>query len=339
MNVLGIETSCDETAAAVVTSEQRVLSNIISTQVPIHQKYGGVVPELASRAHLEGLLPIIDVALSKAQLSMKEIDAIAVTQGPGLIGALMVGVQTAKALAWSHGIPLVGVHHIEAHIRAVRLHDKQRQPLQLEEPYVALAVSGGHTALYLVESDDSIVLLGRTLDDAAGEAFDKVAKMMGLGYPGGKAIDDLAKKGSADAVDFPRAWLPGRQHFFSFSGLKTSVRSHLKKVEQLTDEHAADIAASFQEAVVHVLVKKTIRAAKESGVRAIVLGGGVAANSRLRAEMKRVGSKHRLKVYPVPIRYCSDNAAMIAGLGAAKLKRGASGNPLDFDANIATALG
>lgn len=337
--VLGIETSCDETAAAVVSSDLRVCSNVVSTQIAIHQKYGGVVPELASRAHLEGVLPIIDLALQRAQRSFDDINAIAVTQGPGLIGALMVGVQTAKALAWSHNLPLVGVNHLQAHIAAVHLHDDRREPLGLKPPYVALAVSGGHTALYRVDDPQRLTLLGQTLDDAAGEAFDKVAKMLGLGYPGGKAIDDLAKTGDANAIDFPRAWLPGRRNHFSFSGLKTSVRAHIKKNGVPSGHELSNVAASFQEAVVHVLVKKTIRAAREAGVKAVVLGGGVAANSRLREAMKEAGRRHRIRVYPVPLRYCSDNAAMIAGLGAIQLERGCSSTPLDFDADLAIKMG
>ena len=339
MNILGLETSCDETAAAVVTGEQRVLSNVVSTQVAIHRKYGGVVPELASRAHLEGVLPIIDLALERAKVGIDDIDAIAVTRGPGLIGALMVGVQTAKALSWTHGLKLVGVNHIEAHICAVHLHDDQREAINLQPPYVALAVSGGHTALYLVRNGRDITRIGHTLDDAAGEAFDKVAKMLGLGYPGGKAIDDLAKRGNPNAIDFPRAWLPGRRNAFSFSGLKTSVRTYLRKHEPKTPTDFEDIAASFQAAVVHVLVKKTVRAAQEAGVKSIVIGGGVAANSHLRSEMKRAAARKRLRVYPVPVRYCSDNAAMIAGLGAIRLAQGLEDDPMDFDADISTPIG
>ena len=334
MRILGIETSCDETSAAVVDDGVQVLANIVSSQVPVHRKYGGVVPELASRAHLEAVLPIVEMALDRAQTTLDQIDALAVTRGPGLIGALMVGVHTAKAIAFATGKPLVGVNHIEAHLAAIQLADEQHpNPPEVSYPHVALAVSGGHTALYRIDEPGALVLLGQTLDDAAGEAFDKVSTMLGLGYPGGRVIDDLARSGAHDHINFPRAWLGTRHNFFSFSGLKTSVKNYLHTNGVPTGSDLADLCASFQEAVVHVLVRKTLRAAKVEGVDEVVIAGGVAANSRLRAVFQERGRRMNCKVHLTPIRYCSDNAAMIAGLGHAYLKQNQGVDLLSFDAD------
>ncbi|MFT5431640.1 MAG: N6-L-threonylcarbamoyladenine synthase [Myxococcota bacterium] len=333
MKILGIETSCDETAAAVVEDGRWVHSSVISSQVPVHRKYGGVVPELASRAHQEAVLPVIDIALDEAGCSLADIELVAVTKGPGLIGALMVGVQSAKAIAWSRDLPLVGVDHIQAHLAAIRLADpKLPDPPSVPYPHLALAVSGGHTALYRVEGPGISRLIGQTLDDAAGEAFDKVSKMLGLGYPGGRVIDDLAKTGNPGAIEFPRAWLGPRRNSFSFSGLKTSVRNHLKVNGIPQGQDLSDLCASFQEAVVHVLVKKTLRAAGNEEVQHVVLGGGVAANSRLRARMTEAGSGQRIEVHCVPLRYCSDNAAMIAALGYERFKSVGPDDPRTMDA-------
>ena len=335
MYVLGIETSCDETAASIVRDDGYVLSNVVASQVPVHQKYGGVVPELASRAHLESVLPVVSEALRRCSLTASELDGIAVTQGPGLIGALMVGVHTAKGLAYSLSKPLIGVHHIEAHIAAVRLWDERlEKTIRPQMPHVALAVSGGHTHLYLVKGPGNIETLGQTLDDAAGEAFDKVASMLGLGYPGGKVIDDLSQTGDASAISFPRAWLGERHDFFSFSGLKTAVRNHLHEHGIPKAQDLADLCASFQEAVVHVLVKKTLRAARRLNVSDVVVAGGVAANSRLRTvfrEQAAVGKK-KVTMHIPPLRFCTDNAAMIAGLGATYLSLGIHSEALCLDA-------
>ena len=331
--VLGLESSCDETAAAVVRNGTQVLSSIVSSQVPVHRQYGGVVPELASRAHLEGILPMVTMALERADCTLDDIDAIAVTQGPGLIGALMVGVQTAKALAYTTHKPIIGVNHVQAHITAIHLRDPDfPNPPEISYPHIALVVSGGHTAIYRVDDPVSIENLGQTLDDAAGEAYDKVAKMMGLGYPGGRVIDELAQNGNKEAIEFPRAWLSNRPNDFSFSGLKTSVRTHLKKYGVPEGQDLKDLCASFQDAVTHVLVKKTLRAAKELSIADVVIAGGVAANSRLRSRMIERAKKHRLHVHPVPLRYCSDNAAMIAALGYQLLQRGRQNDVLTMDA-------
>ncbi len=343
MRVLGLETSCDETSAAVVDDGRWVRSCVVSSQVPIHKKYGGVVPELASRAHLEAVLPILEVALERAEASMASIDAIAVTQGPGLIGALMVGVHSAKALAYALAKPLIGVNHIEAHIAAIRLADARNpDPPEVPYPHVALAVSGGHSAIYRLDDPRSIVQLGQTLDDAAGEAFDKVSTMLGRGYPGGRVIDELARSGARDAIPFPRAGLGKRRYHFSFSGLKTSVKTHVRRNGVPEGQGLNDLCASFQEAVVHVLVRKTLRAALEAGVSHVVVAGGVAANSRLREYFAERGAKKRVRVHLVPPRYCSDNAAMIAGLGAARLAdahAARSESALLVDANAGLVVG
>lgn len=338
MLILGLETSCDETSAAVVEDGRWVWSNVVSSQVPLHKKYGGVVPELASRAHLEGVLPITSIALDRAGKRLSDIDAIAVTRTPGLIGALMVGVHTAKAIAYATGKPLVGVDHIHAHIAAVGLaDDKSPHAPELPFPHAALAVSGGHTAIYRVDGPLSMTRVGQTLDDAAGEAFDKVSTMLGLGYPGGRVIDDLAQTGNCEAIAFPRAWLKGdRKNDFSFSGLKTAVKNHIRKHGRPEGQALADLCASFQESVVHVIVKKTLRAAAEMRVQDVVLSGGVAANSRLRAHFVERAPRHRLRVHATPIRFCSDNAAMIAGLGYHTLKQGGDPDWFTMDARATT---
>lgn len=320
--VLGIETSCDETAAAVVRGRD-VLSNVVATQIPVHARYGGVVPELASRNHLMALLPVIDRALALAGIGMTDLDALAVTQGPGLMGGLLVGVQTAKTIALLHSLPLIGVDHIEAHITAAGLRPAgQAADACVEPPYVALVASGGHTALYAVRGLGDMTVLGHTLDDAAGEAFDKSAKILGLPYPGGAAIDALAEEGMTDAVEFPRAWMGKSSLDFSFSGLKTAVRQHVQNrpPEELTRAEVARIAAGMRESVADVLTKKALRAVRAAKMNTLVLAGGVAANRRLRslASERCRGAQVRLVCTPLP--YCTDNAAMVAGLAVRRLE-------------------
>lgn len=319
MYTLGIETSCDETAAAVLQDE-KVLSNIVSSQIEIHKKYGGVVPELASREHLKNLMPIIREALVKAKVTLKDIDLIAVTYAPGLIGALLVGVSAAKAIAYAREIPFIGVHHGEGHILAAHL--EYPGP---GYPYIALLVSGGHTALYHVQGLGEYRLLGQTRDDAAGEAYDKVAKMLGLEYPGGPVLDKLAQEGNSKAVKFPRGNLDG--YDFSFSGLKTAVRNHvalfMSKDKGIDPKlNIRDVAASFQAAVVDALVEKSMQAAIETGMDKIVVAGGVAANSLLRKRMKVESDKRGITLYLPGRGLCIDNAAMIALAGYLHHKRG-----------------
>ena len=309
--ILGIESSCDETAASVVRNGRTVLSNVISSQIDLHTLYGGVVPEIASRKHIENILPVIDEALRQANVKLEEIDAVAVTYGPGLVGALLVGVSAAKALAWANDKPLIGVNHLEGHVFANFLNDKD-----LEPPFMALVVSGGHTALLKVTDYNSFELLGQTRDDAAGEAFDKVARAIGLGYPGGPKIDKLAKEGNPQAIDFPRAKVDGSAFDFSFSGVKSAVLNYLNGCEMKQIEvNRADVAASFQQAVVDVLVERGIRAAKQLGENRIAVAGGVASNSALRAAMTERCQQEGIELcYPSPI-FCTDNAAMIAVQG------------------------
>jgi N6-L-threonylcarbamoyladenine synthase len=319
MLTLGIETSCDETAAAVL-QDDKVLSNIVASQVPIHQKYGGVVPELASREHIKNLMPIIREALTAASISLKDIGLIAVTYTPGLIGALLVGVSAAKAIAYAQGIPFIGVHHGEGHILAAHI-----EYPGIGYPYIALLVSGGHTALNHVNGLGDYKMLGQTRDDAAGEAYDKVAKLLGLEYPGGPVIDRLAQEGNPGAVKFPRGHLEG--HDFSFSGLKTAVRNHIAlfmSKDQGIDPrlNIKDVAASFQAAVVDTLVEKTMQAALETGVDRIVVAGGVAANSLLRHKMNEESQKRDITLYLPSMSLCIDNAAMIALTGYLHFKRG-----------------
>lgn len=316
MLLLAIETSCDETAVAVVRDGRQVLSNLIISQIDTHARFGGVVPELASRQHLQAICPLVDAALAEAGVALSDIEGLAVTRGPGLIGALLVGVSYAKALAFAHDLPLVGVHHIEGHIQAIQLEQ------EVEYPFLALAVSGGHSHLFRVDGIGEYRLLGRTIDDAAGEAFDKVAKMLGLAYPGGPVIDRLAAQGDPSGVRFPRPMLKKQNLDFSFSGMKTAVLTHIESCEQLDDQKVADIAASFQEAAVDVLVQKTMRAANEEGLQRIVVAGGVACNSGLRRAFQDVATTGALDVYfPSPL-LCSDNAAMLAVAADSYLEKG-----------------
>lgn len=309
--ILGIESSCDETAAAVVKNGRGILSNTINTQISLHKKFGGVVPEVASRRHIETIDDVIDEALKDAGVTFEDIDAIAVTYGPGLIGALLVGVSTAKALAYALKKPLVPVHHIKGHISA----NFAAHP-DLEPPFVCLVASGGHSHIVEVKDYTEFEIMGRTRDDAAGEAFDKIARVLGLGYPGGPLIDKLAKEGNPEAVKFPRVKLEGDSLDFSFSGVKTAVINYLHKLEQNGEEYnKADIAASFQDAVTDVLCEHTIEAALRKGRKLIALAGGVASNSALREKMTREAKKHGIDViYPPPV-LCTDNAAMIACAG------------------------
>lgn len=311
MLVLGIESSCDETAAAVVKDGREVLSNIINTQIELHKKFGGVVPEVASRRHIETVDAVIDEALEAANVTFEDIDAIAVTYGPGLVGALLVGVSAAKAMAFALNKPLVPVHHIKGHIMANFVAHKDLQP-----PFVCLVASGGHSHIVSVESYTGFEIMGRTCDDAAGEAFDKIARVLGLGYPGGPLIDALAKEGNPDAVQFPRVRMDKGSLDFSFSGVKTAVINYLHKIEQNGGEYdKADIAASFQNAVTDVLCEHTIEAAKKKNSRIITLAGGVASNSALREKMTREAKKNKIEVlYPPPV-LCTDNAVMIACAG------------------------
>lgn len=309
--ILGIETSCDETAAAVVRNGREVLSNVISSQIDIHTIYGGVVPEIASRKHIEKINQVISEALHDADVGLQEVDAISVTYGPGLVGALLVGVGTAKAIAYAAGKPLVGVHHIEGHIAANYLEHPDLDP-----PFLCLVVSGGHTHLVKVNDYDKFEVIGRTHDDAAGEAFDKVARAIGLGYPGGPKIDKVAKNGNPDAIEFPRAKVDGHKFDFSFSGLKSAVLNYINGCEMKNIEiNKADIAASFQKAVTDVLVGHSLMAAKQFGEKKIVVAGGVASNSFLRSAMEAACSEEGIETCcPSPV-YCTDNAAMIASQG------------------------
>ncbi|HEX9787888.1 MAG TPA: tRNA (adenosine(37)-N6)-threonylcarbamoyltransferase complex transferase subunit TsaD [Candidatus Binatia bacterium] len=317
MLVLGVETSCDDTAAAVLQDGRVILADVVSSQDQVHGPYGGVVPELASRQHIKSIMPIVDGALRQAGTTLKDLDGIAVTYGPGLVGSLLVGLSLVKGMSFRSGVPYVGVNHLEAHLLAIHLE------YEVPFPYVALLASGGHTLLYNVKGVGDYVHLGGTRDDAAGEAYDKVAKMMGLGYPGGRVIDQLARGGSSKAIHFPRAKLKSGAYEFSFSGIKTAVWHYLKShPEAEWKERPADIAASFQEAVAEMLVRPTIKAANANGVQGIVLSGGVAANSRLRSKMKEEADAAGLAVfYPTP-RFCTDNGAMIALAGYHWLKRG-----------------
>jgi N6-L-threonylcarbamoyladenine synthase len=320
MIILGIESSCDETAAAVVKDGRWIQSTVVSSQVQVHHRYGGVVPELASRKHIEAVVPVVDEALTKAGLPLSEIEAIAVTRGPGLVGALLVGFSFAKSLAYGLQIPWVGVNHLEGHIYSVLL-----EPDPPSFPYVALLASGGHTSIYHVTDPTSAELMGQTRDDAAGEAFDKVAKMLDLGYPGGRIIDRLAGDGDCTKIKFPRPFLDKSTFDFSFSGLKTAVLRHITTHPQALPEQIPDIAAGFQEAVLDVLSHKAIRAAAEKGCDRIALVGGVAANSRLREKLTTAAGLEGIRVYIPSIPLCGDNAAMIAGLGYHYLRAGMAG--------------
>ena len=318
MNILAIESSCDETAAAVVQDGRKVLSNIISSQIEIHKLYGGVVPEIASRKHIEKVIQVVDEALKEASLTMDEIDVVAVTYGPGLVGALLVGVSAAKSIAFAYNKPLIGVHHIEGHISANYIENEE-----LEPPFLCLVVSGGHTNLVIVKDYGEYEVLGKTRDDAAGEAFDKVARAIGLGYPGGPKIQKISAEGNKAAIAFPRAKVADNPFDFSFSGLKSSVLNYINSCEMKGEEiNKADIAASFQEAVVDVLVSHTIEGAKQLGFKKIAMAGGVASNSVLREEMKEACERRGFKFYhPSPI-LCTDNAAMIGAAAYYDYKKG-----------------
>ena len=331
--ILGIESSCDETAAAVVKNGREVLSNIISSQIVIHRKFGGVVPEIASRKHIENIMPIIDAALREANVSLEQIDAVAVTYGPGLVGALLVGLSAAKSLAWAADKPLIGVNHLEGHVFANFLADEDLKP-----PFMALVVSGGHTALLKVTGYNSFELLGQTRDDAAGEAFDKIARVMGLPYPGGPEIERLAMGGNDEAMHFPLAKLD-KPYEFSFSGLKSAVINYLHNQEQAGREvNRSDVAASFQKAVVDALVKQAVLAMQATGYEKIVLAGGVSANKTLQntlaQAMEAIGAQ---LVHPTPI-LCTDNAVMIACRGYFMYQAGMQ-SPLDLNANPSLKLG
>ncbi len=311
VHILAIESSCDETAASVVKNGRQVLSNIISSQIDLHTLYGGVVPEIASRKHIEKINQVIEEALKEAGVTLEDITAIAVTYGPGLVGALLVGVSAAKAIAFATGKPLVGVHHIEGHISANYIENKQ-----LEPPFACLVVSGGHTHLVIVKDYGEYEILGCTRDDAAGEAFDKVARAIGLGYPGGPKIDKLSKEGNPDAVKFPRAKVDGSDYDFSFSGLKSAVLNYLNSCEMKgIAVNRADVAASFQEAVVDVLVEHSLHAVKAYGFDKFAIAGGVASNSSLRAAFETACSSQKIAFFhPSPV-FCTDNAAMIGVAG------------------------
>jgi len=315
MIVLGIESSCDETAAAVINNG-KICSNIIASQIAVHSPYGGVVPEIASRKHMEAIYPVITEALNEADITLRQVEGIAVTCGPGLIGSLLIGLSTAKTLAFALDIPFVGVNHLEGHIAAAFLSGKIP-----EIPFIALVVSGGHTSIYLVKNFDEYQLIGQTRDDAAGEAFDKAAKLLNLGYLGGVVIDRLARNGNPRAVAFPRAMKDSLD--FSFSGLKTSLLTMLKKRGcDFQDSELPDIVASYQEAIVDTLVEKTIRAAEENTVPRIVVCGGVAANSSLRERILRETAAKQIELFIPPTILCTDNAAMIAARGEMMLKNG-----------------
>ena len=331
--ILGIETSCDETSAAVVVDGGEVRSNIVASQVDLHRKYGGVVPEIASRAHIERLDAVIEEAMSEAGVNGDDLDAIAVTNRPGLVGALLIGVTAAKTLSWAWGKPLVAVNHIEAHACS--------PAIELDQPpwpAVALIVSGGHTSLFRIEGPTSIDRIGATTDDAAGEAFDKVATILGLSYPGGPEIERLASNGDSKAIDFPRTMLAHGSLDFSFSGIKTAVLYHVHGhgktsggLEKLSQSQLADIAASFQRAVIDVLIRKAMLAVKQTRLSTVVLGGGVAANKTLRTALADECGRRKLNFHAAKMEYCTDNAAMIAALGYHHLIAGNTAS-LDLDA-------
>ncbi|MCG2676739.1 tRNA (adenosine(37)-N6)-threonylcarbamoyltransferase complex transferase subunit TsaD [bacterium] len=315
--ILGIETSCDETAASVVKDGRKILSNVVASQVALHRKFWGVVPEIASRKHLELINPVISEALSGAKIGFSDLDGIAVTYGPGLVGALLVGLSTAKAIAYSNSLPFVGINHLEGHIYANYLEHPSLKP-----PFLALIVSGGHSDLVYVRNHGVYKVLGRTRDDAPGEAFDKIAKFLKLGYPGGPIIDKLSKKGNPEAIPFPRSSFKAKETLdFSFSGIKTAVVNYVNRVKG-QGLRVKDVVASFQEAVVDMLIKNTLRAAKVKGVKRIVLAGGVAANSRLRERLKKEATARDIRLYCPRKELCTDNAAMIASCGYYKLKEG-----------------
>lgn len=310
INILGIESSCDETAAAIIQNGRTVLANVVSTQIEIHKKFGGVVPEVASRNHVVDINTVLEETLEQWGRPLQEIDAIAVTYGPGLVGALLVGLSTAKALSFALDKPLVGVNHIEGHIAANYIAFPELKP-----PFISLIVSGGHTHIVEVEDYNQFSILGKTTDDAAGEAYDKVARAIGLGYPGGPQVDALAKQGSY-TIDFPKSYYKDDSYNFSFSGLKSAVLNHINSCKMKGLEiHREDIACSFQETVVDVLLNKALKAVEEKGYRSLVLSGGVSANSRLREKMKEECEKRGYQAYYPPLSLCTDNAAMIGSAG------------------------
>jgi len=318
MKVLGIESSCDETAAALVLDGRGILSNVVASQVSLHGKYGGVVPELASRRHAETILPVVEEALSQSGAGLQDIEAIAVTQGPGLVGSLLVGIAVAKSLAYVLNVPWVGVNHIHSHIAAIFLFEPTWR-----FPFIALVVSGGHTSLFRVESHTQMSLLGRTRDDAAGEAFDKVAQLLGLGYPGGEIIDRLGREGDRAAIPFPRTLLEPESLDFSFSGIKTAVLHHVKRLGgKLSLPQIQEISASFQEAVVDTLVTKALRAADKESTKDVVVVGGVACNSRLRERFTQEKYTSGIEAHFPPPALCTDNAVMVAVAGFHLLQEG-----------------
>ena len=329
--ILAIESSCDETAAAVVKNGREVLSNIISSQIALHTLYGGVVPEIASRKHIEKINQVIEAALAEAKMTLEDMTAVAVTYGPGLVGALLVGVAEAKAIAYGAKKPLVGVHHIEGHISANFIEHPD-----LEPPFVCLIVSGGHTHLVIVRDYGEFEIIGRTMDDAAGEAFDKVARAVGLGYPGGPQVDRAAKEGNPHAIEFPRARVGGSEYDFSFSGMKSAVLNYINQAQMKGEAISVpDLCASFQNAVVDVLVSRAVAAAKEFGYDKLAIAGGVASNSALREGMRKACEREGLKLYyPSPI-YCTDNAAMI---GAAAYYEYINGARAGWDLNAVPNL-
>lgn len=339
MRVLAVESSCDETAASVVEDDGPsyvVRSDIVASQVALHAPYGGVVPELASRHHLTNVVPVVDEALRVAGLGPADLDGVAVTRGPGLVGALLVGVQFGKALAYAHRLPLVGVNHLEGHLHSVFLRDPDEALEVPGFPHVALLVSGGHTEIHAVRAFAAYTLLGATRDDAAGEAFDKAAKLLGLGYPGGVKIERLARQGNPVAIKLPRAF-PGDSLEFSFSGLKTALAHWLRGRLPLDEPTLADVCASYQQAIVDVLVAKVRLAARRAGAREVVLAGGVAANGALRAAMDAAAAADGLRVFVPKLRRCTDNAAMIAAAGIGRLRLGERAG-LDLNADPSLSL-
>ncbi|HJF33274.1 MAG TPA: tRNA (adenosine(37)-N6)-threonylcarbamoyltransferase complex transferase subunit TsaD [Sporosarcina psychrophila] len=318
--ILGIETSCDETAASVVRNGTEIISNVVASQITSQKRFGGVVPEIASRHHVEQITLVIEEALANAELKPSQLNAVAVTEGPGLVGALLIGVNAAKAFAFANGLPIIGVHHIAGHIYANEL----MQPMQF--PLLALIVSGGHTELVIMESHGSFKVIGETRDDAAGEAYDKVARVLGLPYPGGPQIDKLAAE-SDDQIEFPRAWLEPGTYDFSFSGLKSSVINYKHNLAQRGEEvNPSHVAAGFQASVVEVLTAKALRAAKEFEVKQVIAAGGVAANKGLRSSLEETFRIEEIPFFVPPIALCTDNAAMIAAAGSAMFIDGIRGN-------------
>ncbi len=342
MLIMAIESSCDETASAVVRDGEKILSSVVASQTELHSRYGGVVPELASRAHIESVFPVTEKALRDAGKTIDDIDAVAVTYGPGLVGSLLVGLSFAKALAYSRGIPLIPVNHLEGHLLSGIIGHGYGST---DFPYITLVVSGGHTNIYLVRAIGDYKLLGYTVDDAAGEAFDKVAKMLGLGYPGGPVIDEIAREGEKGVIKFPRPSVRGKKYCFSFSGLKTAVLTHIKNegyydnekqfplCEKMKRQFKADVALSFQEAAVDVLVKKTLSAAKKYSCKMISIAGGVACNSALRSAFIQAGEKEGMETSIPDISYCMDNAAMIGIAGYYRYRNNPVNAPLSLNAD------